>query len=230
MSPADRGVDVGIGSAKPRHAGTRYDLAIFDLDGTLADSFPFFMAVQNRVARRHGYAEIRPHEVERMRELGPREVMRHLGMPRWKLPFVLRSFMRLMREYPEPVTLFDGVGDALVHLQSCGMSLALVTSNARDNVERVLGELHARRMCHFECGASMFGKQRRLARVLRRTGVAASRAIYVGDQIPDAEAARAAGMDFGAVAWGYATRAALEAQHPALVFDSPADLKRLAGG
>lgn len=210
--------------------GRRYDLAIFDLDGTLADSFPFFMAVQNQVARRHGYAGIQPHEVERMRQLGPREVMRHLGMPRWKLPFVMRTFMRLMREHHEPVGMFDGVGDALVHLESRGIALAVVTSNARDNVDRVLGGVHARRMCHVECGASMFGKQRRLARVLRRSGVPASRTIYIGDQIPDAEAARAAGMDFGAVAWGYATRAALVAQRPAQVFDSPADLHRLADG
>lgn len=207
----------------------RYDLAIFDLDGTLADSFPFFIAMQNEVARRHGFAPIRAHEVESLRHRGPREVMRHVGMARWKLPFVIRTFMRLMREHAEPMPMFHGVGEALAHLESRGMALAIVTSNAADIVARVLGPTHTRRMCQVECGASMFGKRRRLARVLRRTGVPASRAIYIGDQIPDAEAARAAGMDFGAVAWGYATRASLEAQRPAIVFDTPGDLLRLAG-
>lgn len=207
----------------------RYDLAIFDVDGTLADSFPFFIAVQHEVARRHGYAAIGPHEVEMLRHLGPREVMRHIGMPRWRLPFVMRSFMRLMREHRDPITLFAGVGDALAHLESRGVALAVVTSNARDNIDRVLGDAHCRRMRHFECGASMFGKHRRLLRALRATGIPASRAIYIGDQVPDAEAAHAAGVDFGAVAWGYATRASLAAQRPALVFDSPADLHALAG-
>lgn len=206
----------------------RYDLAIFDLDGTLADSFPFFMAVQNEVARRHGFAEIQAHEVELIRRLGPRDVMRHVGMPRWKLPFVVRTFMRLMREHREPIRMFEGIGDVLVQLESRGVMLAVVTSNALDNVHRVLGVPHVERMRHLECNASMFGKRRRLARVLRRTGVPASRAIYIGDQIPDAEAARAAGMDFGAVAWGYATRDSLEAHRPAMVFDTPADLLRLA--
>jgi phosphoglycolate phosphatase len=181
------------------------------------------------VARLHGFAAIAPHEVDRMRHLGPREVMRHVGMPRWKLPFVVRSFMRLMREHRDPIPLFDGIGDALAHLEARGVKLAVVTSNSRGNVDRLLGDAHCRRMGHFECGASMFGKKRRLLRVLRAAGVPATKAIYVGDQIPDAEAARAAGIDFGAVAWGYATRASLEAQRPAVVFDTPADLARLAG-
>lgn len=206
----------------------RYDLAIFDLDGTLADSFPFFIATQAEVARRHGYAPILAHEVEAMRDLGPREVMRHIGMPRWKLPFVLRTFMRLMREQHEPVALFDGVDAALSHLHASGIAMAVVTSNARDNARRMLGDRHCARMRHLECGASMFGKQRRLRRVLRATGVPASRAIYIGDQLPDADAARATGMDFGAVAWGYASRASLQACAPAVLFDTPGDLRRLA--
>lgn len=208
----------------------RYDLAIFDLDGTLADSFPFFVSIQNRLAQLHGFARVAEHEVDALRHLGPRELMRHVGMARWKLPFVARSFMRLMREQSTPVPMFDGIGDALVQLESRGVTLAIVTTNALDNVHRVLGRSHVERMRHLECGASMFGKRRRLARVLRRAGVPASRAIYIGDQIPDAEAARAAGMDFGAVAWGYATREALEAHRPALVFDTPADLLRLIDG
>lgn len=207
----------------------RYDLAIFDFDGTLADSFPFFIAMQDEVARRHGFAAIQPHEVESIRHLGTRDAMRHMGMPRWKLPFVIRTYMRLMRERHEPIGLFEGIDEALLQLERRGVLLAMVTSNAMDNARRSLGEANASRMRHMECGASMFGKQRRLRRVLRATGVNASRAIYVGDQVPDAEAARAAGIDFGAVAWGYASRESLEVQRPAHVFHAPRDLLRIAG-
>ena len=208
----------------------RYDLAIFDIDGTLADTFPFFIAVQAEVARRHGYAAIREDELELMRRLGPRGVMRHVGMPMWKLPFVLRSFKRLMRTHAVPIARFAGVDDALDALHGHGLRLAVVTSNSRENADRLLGDAHCARMRHFECGASMFGKHRHLRRVLRATGVPASRAIYIGDQVPDAEAARAAGMDFGAVSWGYAARESLLALQPALVFDTPRDLRRLVGG
>lgn len=208
----------------------RYDLAIFDLDGTLADTFPFFMRTHDLVARRHGFATLGPGEVDTLRRFGPRELMRRIGLPMWRLPFVIGSFKRLMREQHEPIPLFDGVGDALARLEASGMRLAVVTTNSRENVDRLLGPGHCARLRHVECGASIFGKRRRLLRVLRASKVAPSRAIYIGDQIPDAEAARAAGIDFGAVSWGYATREALTAHPHAMVFDAPPDLLRLIAG
>jgi hypothetical protein len=36
-----------------------YKLAIFDFDGTLADSFPFFLSVFNTIADRHGFKRTR---------------------------------------------------------------------------------------------------------------------------------------------------------------------------
>ena len=74
----------------------RYDLAIFDLDGTLADSFPFFVSVQNRLAVKHGFRRIDPDEIESLRHHSARELMRHVGLPRWKLPWVARSFVRFV--------------------------------------------------------------------------------------------------------------------------------------
>jgi phosphoglycolate phosphatase len=44
--------------------------------------------------------------------------------------------------------------------------------------------------------------------------------ICIGDEIRDIEAARAAGMDSGAVAWGYALPTALQAAGPTHLFNS----------
>jgi len=203
-----------------------YDLIIFDLDGTLADSFPFFVSVHNRLAGRHGFRRIEPAEIEPLRTLSAREVMRHVGLPRWKLPLVARSFVQLMRE--ADVRLFDGIGEALEALHQRGVALALVSSNASDNCRRILGEAHWRRLAHVECGASIFGKRRRIARVLKATGIPARRAIYVGDQITDAEAARAAGVAFGAVGWGYGTPQSLQRLHPEHLLRHAGDLATLA--
>ena len=203
-----------------------YDLIIFDLDGTLADSFAFFISVHNQLADRHGFRRIAPAEIDALRGCSAREVMRHVGLPRWKLPWVARSFARLMRAAEIP--LFAGVGPMLQRLQQSGVALALVSSNAADNCRRILGDAHWQRLVHVECGASILGKRRRIARVLRATGVEPTRAIYVGDQITDAEAAHAAGVAFGAVAWGYATRASLERLQPAHLFDAIEDLALLA--
>ncbi|MCX7513034.1 HAD hydrolase-like protein [Frateuria hangzhouensis] len=203
-----------------------YELIIFDLDGTLADSFGFFVSVHNRLADRHRFRRIESGEIEDLRGRSAREVMRHVGLPRWKLPLVARSFVRLMRE--ADVRLFEGVDDALVQLHGSGTTLALVSSNAAGNCRRILGDAHWQRLAHAECGASIFGKQRRIARVLNATGTPPRRALYVGDQPTDAEAARAAGVAFGAVAWGYATPQSLQDLQPDHLFRHVAELVTLS--
>ena len=204
-----------------------YRLAIFDFDGTLADSFPFFLEVHNVLARKHGFAEVASHEVAALRALPTRDLAARAGLPAWRLPVVARDFIRHMHQ-SAPVPLFDGVVTALRGLHQAGVRLAIITSNSRANVERVLGPDLLLTCAHVDCGASIFGKAARLRRVLRTWAIAPRDSLYIGDQTADAEAARAAGMDFGAVHWGYATPAALTAMQPAHAFDHPSQWLRLA--
>ncbi|MFV3332943.1 HAD hydrolase-like protein [Pseudomonas sp. NY15437] len=44
-----------------------YRLAIFDFDGTLADSFPWFVGVFKQVADRHGFSRIHPQDLDSLR-------------------------------------------------------------------------------------------------------------------------------------------------------------------
>jgi phosphoglycolate phosphatase len=124
----------------------------------------------------------------------------------------------------ERIPLFPGIPEALVGLAAGGATLAIVTSNARNNVLRVLGPVIAPRISALECGVSLFGKANKLRRVLKRTGIPASQTLFVGDEIRDAEAARAAGVAFGAVGWGYTRLEALRAQAPVHVFERVEDL------
>jgi phosphoglycolate phosphatase len=70
----------------------------------------------------------------------------------------------------------------------------------------------------------MFGKAAKFRRVLKMSGIAAARAICIGDEIRDYEAAREVGLAFGAVSWGYTDPVALSALKPQIVFHSVADL------
>lgn len=207
----------------------KYRLVLFDFDGTLADSFPFFVRVFNRLAVKHGFEAVDPEVLPTLRDHGAREVMRRVGMPAWKLPWVAKDFTALMKEPAGRVPLFDGVGEVLARLDDASVPLAIVTSNTEENVRRILGDENAGRIRRFECGASIFGKAARLRKVLRATGIAASEAIYVGDHATDLQAAREAGVSLGAVTWGYGTVASLRAESPDLEFASVSELADLAG-
>jgi phosphoglycolate phosphatase len=208
----------------------KYRLAIFDFDGTLADSFPFFSATFNALADRHGFARIDPAQAHALRGLGPRQMMSHVGLPSWKLPFVARDFIARMGEAIHTIRPFAGVDAALAQLADAGAALAVVSSNGYDNVSRVLGPQNTRLFRHVECGMSMFGKAASLRSVLRKTGMRADEAIYVGDQSADLQAARKAGIAFGAVAWGYATIESLREHRPEEEFASVDELARIAAG
>jgi phosphoglycolate phosphatase len=205
-----------------------YRLAIFDFDGTLADSFPFFLSVFNTIADRHGFRRIDVRKAGRLRHHGMRQVMAHVGMPAWKLPAASRTFMAMMKDSAGAIALFDGIADALRYLHAQGVLVTVVSSNSEHNVRTVLGPELAALVVRFECGMSVFGKASRIRAVLKRCGVAARDAIYIGDQGTDAEASRKAGVDFGAVHWGYATIEALREHGCACEFVTPLELRRIA--
>lgn len=205
-----------------------YRLAIFDFDGTLADSFPFFIRVFNQLAQQHGFKQMDPDSAHALRGYDARQMMDHVGLPAWKLPFVAKSFIALMRENVAAIKTFDGVGDVLSHLVHRGVAVAIVSSNSYDNVSTVLGPESARLVNHFECGMSIFGKSSRIEKALHRAATLSHDAIYIGDQVTDLEASRKVGVAFGAVSWGYGTIESLREHSPEEEFDCVLDIKRIA--
>ncbi|WP_434619743.1 HAD hydrolase-like protein [Azospirillum sp. B2RO_4] len=191
-----------------------YRLAVFDFDGTLADSFPWFIGVLNGVADRYGFNRVRADEVERLRGYDARQIMRHLRVPGWKLPFIANHMRQLMARDIDGIRLFDGVPEMLRALNGMGVAVAVVSSNSVENIRNILGAETAGRVAHYGCGASLFGKAAKFRKVLRAAGVPAELAVGIGDEVRDIDAARKLGMGCAAVAWGYARADALAARRP----------------
>lgn len=198
----------------------RCKLVIFDFDGTLADTFPWFMRVINDVADRYRFKRVEPHEVEMLRGMGAAEIMAHLGVPRWKLPLIASHMRRRKAREIGATRLFAGVDRMLARLDDAGVTIAVVSSNSEANVRAILGPALASRIACFECGASVFGKAARFRKVLRRSGILPPDALCVGDEIRDLEAARRAGLAFGAAGWGFTRPEALQALGPNVLFSS----------
>ena len=204
----------------------KYKLAIFDLDGTLADSLPWFRRVVNSIADKHRFRRIEDADVEMLRGKSSREIIGYLEVAVWRMPLIARDMRRLKSQSLDAIPLFAGVELMLQELSQRGVALAMVSSDSESNVRGALRD-NAALIAHFACGASLFGKAAKFKAVLKRTGIAAADAICIGDEIRDGEAAGQAGIDFGAVTWGYARPEALRAVSPVLVFDSVADISRL---
>ena len=177
----------------------------------------------NSLADKHGFRRIEDGDVEMLREKSSREIIAWLGVPFWRMPLIAADMRRLKARSIHSIPLFPGVGPMLQELSQAGVIMAMVSSDSESNVRRALGD-HAALMSQFACGASMFGKAAKFKAVLKRTGIAADDAIAIGDEVRDGEAAAQAGIDFGAVSWGYARPEALRRLSPARVFNSVADI------
>lgn len=209
---------------------SRYDLVIFDFDGTLADSAPWFRSVFNEVARRYHFRQLGEEEMEALRGRPNREVVRYLGVPWWKLPFIARHMRRLMHENAHAIALFEGVGALLQELASRNITIAIATSNFEPNVRQILGPENARHITRYACGVPIFGKARAFRKLTHQLGVAPNRVLAIGDEVRDIEAARKVGVAAGAVAWGFATPEILRAHQPDHFFTSMQEIIHAVSG
>jgi phosphoglycolate phosphatase len=202
----------------------KYKLVIFDFDGTLADSFPFFLRTVNILADKYNFQRIEDKDVDTLRGLDARQMMKVSKLPAWKIPFIARSFIRLMAQDIDKIQLFNGVTGLLKQLSAHGVQLAIVSSNSKENVRKVLGADIALLINQYECGTALFGKQSKFKKVMAKSGVTPAETLCIGDELRDIDAAQSVKSACGAVAWGYTRIDALQAKPGILLFHNVNDI------
>lgn len=184
---------------------------LFDLDGTLIDSAPDLAGALNRLRQRQGlaplpYAALRPLVGSGARGmvgagfgLQPGDE----GFEELKQAFLAEYQGQLL----DQTRVFDQSAWLLDELASRSLPWGIVTNKATRYAEPVVQGLGlAQRTAVLVCGDTTPHAKPHPAPLLEaaaRLGVAAEECIYVGDDLRDVQAGRAAGMRTVAVSWGY---------------------------
>jgi phosphoglycolate phosphatase len=203
-------------------------LAIFDFDGTLADSWPWFRAAMDETAGHFGFRRLSLAETEALRGQDNRAALRALGVPLWQVPRIAAHLKRLAVAAPAP-PLFPEIPDLLRRLSAAGVTLAIASSNTEGQIRRALGPELSGLIGQMAVEASLFGKATRFRRILRATRIPPGEAMAIGDELRDIEAARTAGVAAGAVTWGFAWGSLLAAGKPDAIFGSPGQVAAFFG-
>ena len=204
----------------------KYKLAIFDFDGTLANSFTFALSIADQISEKYQLEKVDIREIETLRGYDTRQLAKRYGVRWWKLPGMVKDARILMSQNTHKIPLFEGAGDLLRDLSGSGITLALVTSNSLENVQNILGPEIFGLFDYFECGVSLFGKTTKFKKILRRSGFLPGETICIGDEIRDIRSAQKANISACAVAWGYTRVDALQAQEPEQIFISMDEISR----
>jgi phosphoglycolate phosphatase len=195
-----------------------YKLLIFDFDGTLANSFPWVLAILDELAEKFHAIPVDHSKLDELKSYSPRKIMKMHNVSIWKLPAILRFTRSRMKTNGESILCFEGVADMLKALKDNDIRLALVTTNTCETVRRVLGDDLFNLFHLFEDKVSLFGKPAALKRIIRKSGLDRSEMLAIGDEVRDVEAAKKVSIPFGAVSWGFSSMEAMASHAPEHTF------------
>ena len=202
----------------------RKKVALFDFDGTIASSMYIGVAIFNKMAREHGFSEITPEKIPALREKGARQVARELGIPRLKIPMVVRRLRKGLKARIATVPPVAGIKPILVALKKNGCELGIVTSNSKVNVRAFLRKNKLEIFDYIRAGSGVFYKAGAIRRTVARHRLKGHETIYIGDEIRDVIAARKNNMTVIAVTWGTNSRKGLERENADFIVDTADEL------
>jgi len=183
---------------------------LFDLDGTLADTAPDLAAAVNWMRTERGleptpYAVLRPTASAGARGMIGAAFGLAPGDEGYE-ELRMQWFERYQSAMAVHSTLFDGISDLLEGITGAGMAWGIVTNKpARftDPLVPLIGLAHAGCVISGDTTPHAKPHPAPLLEAARRLDIAPAHCWYVGDDLRDIEAGRAAGMVTVACNWGY---------------------------
>ena len=200
---------------------------IFDFDGTLADTLSAIIRIANGHAREYHVTPLGEKDVENLRGMSNIEILKKYHIPFVKLPTLILRTQKELLQRIDQVELFPGIRDLILSLKRRSFGLGILTSNSRENVQKLLRarDLDVFDFIHAE--SNFFGKTRALQHLLQKRGLREDGVIYIGDETRDIEACQRAGIAVIAVTWGFHRRDVLRAKNPTYLVDSAVEIENI---
>lgn len=207
----------------------RFDLIVFDWDGTLMDSAAAIVRAIVGACRDLGLPEPTDERARYVIGLGLGDALRH-AVPELGVEDYPRMVERYRHHYlasDHELTLFPGVVDMLGWLSGQGKMLAVATGKSRVGLDRALSHsglgarFHATR-CADECFSKPHPAM--LEELMDELGVTRERTLMIGDTTHDLQMAQNAGVAGLAVGFGAHPRGALVEARPLAFVETPAEL------
>lgn len=210
----------------------KYDLLVFDWDGTLMDSVARIVACTQAAARDLGLPVPDFEEAKQIIGLGLQPAMARLFAitDEEQVQRVAASYRHhFLGDEPTPEALFPGIEKLLDRLENQGYLMAVATGKSRRGLDHVLDKTGLRqRFVTTRCADETFSKPhpQMLEQIMAFAGVDARRTLMIGDTEYDMQMACNAGAHALGVSYGVHGRDHLVSHGAMACVDSVAELGR----
>jgi phosphoglycolate phosphatase len=203
---------------------------LFDLDGTLLDTYMDLVNAVNHTLREYGYPERCPEDVRRFLGNGAADLV-HRSLPEGVDADLEACFLNDYKAYYNANSQihtkpYDGVLEVLAVMRSHGIKTAVV-SNKPDLTVQGLCKQYFDGLTDFSVGdrPDINRKPAPDPLLFAMKALGCDRAVFVGDSEVDIEAARNATLPCVSVTWGFRDRDVLEESGASIFADTAEELE-----
>lgn len=184
----------------------KYKLAIFDFDGTIADTSEGILNSIRYTQKMMGLPGLTTEQM--YSHIGPpieESYKRNFGL----MGEELKRAISFHKEYAakqgyRELKLYDGIIETLLRLRDSGYKTAVATLKAEDTVDKILDCFKIRDSFDFVAGAIRSSSKTELVlKCIEKLGCSNTETVLTGDSEYDAIGARNAQVDFIAVTYGF---------------------------
>ena len=209
--------------------GKRFDLVVFDWDGTLMDSTAIIVASLQAACADVGLPVPSDERSHHIIGLGLYDAMAHVlpGVSTTVYPQVVERYGHHFRTREPQSPMFAGAEQLLRDMHDAGHRLAIATGKSRRGLDRALEKTGLAPLFHAtRCGEESATKPApgMLLDLMAMLGTIPERTVMIGDTTHDLQMAANAGVAGVAAAYGAHPRDQLAALNPLTCFDEPQHL------
>tara|TARA_A100000164_G_C21934419_1_gene787291 strand:+ start:1991 stop:2650 length:660 start_codon:yes stop_codon:yes gene_type:complete len=208
----------------------KFNLIVFDWDGTLYDSTAVIINSIQRASADLGYRIPGSDLAASVIGLGFNESMKKIfpNLDKVFYPKIVERYRYHYSKYDSNICLFKGAEEMIKELFERGYYLAVATGKSRSGLNRALNKTNIGKLFKItKCADETLSKPNplMLTQIVDELGVDREKTLMIGDTIHDLQLARNAGTFFGAVYYGANSKMLLESYFPLFCVGSIEELK-----
>ena len=209
----------------------KFDLLVFDWDGTLFDSTASIIRAIQAACRDLGLDEPSESQAGHVIGLGLSEALRYIApdLAEERLPLLIDRYRHHYLSSDQDIRLFAGAADMIEDLYASGYSLAVATGKSRKGLNRALASSGLRRFfSSSRCADECFSKPhpQMLVELMAEFGVEETKMLMIGDTTHDLQMAINAKVPGLAVSYGAHTSDSLQSLSPLGCLESVEELRQ----